>query len=98
MGSDVGSTPADEREQALGRLKAKQAFYGNLASFVVINALLWIIWAITDGTNDGSVPWPVWVTAAWGVGLVLHALTTFATRPISEADVDREVERQRGRF
>jgi hypothetical protein len=33
------------------------------------------------------------VIAAWGVGLVLHAWEVFVRRPITEADVEREMHR-----
>ena len=39
--------------------------------------------------------WPAWVIGCWGIGLVLHAWETFLRRPITDADVDNEIGRQR---
>jgi hypothetical protein len=33
----------------------------------------------------------------WGIGLVMHAWSAFFSRPITEADVEREIERLRDR-
>ena len=39
--------------------------------------------------------WPIWVIGGWGVGLALHAWDTFLRKPVTEADVDAELTRQR---
>ena len=66
-------------------------------SFVVINAVLWAIWAITSGeSHAGGVPWPLWVTGFWGVGVVLHAWNVYGERPISNREVEDEMNRIRG--
>lgn len=84
----------DEREQdrraaAIERLKERRAFGQNLVSFVVVNAGLVAIWALTGA----GYFWPIWVMAAWGIGLVLHAWTVFFQKPITEEDVEREMRR-----
>ena len=55
----------------------------------VVNAFLVLIWALTGA----GYFWPIWVIGGWGIGLVLHAWTAFLQKPITEADIDREVER-----
>jgi hypothetical protein len=35
------------------------------------------------------------VLLGWGIGLVLHAWDAFFKRPVTEADVDRELARRR---
>jgi hypothetical protein len=81
--------PSSEREQALARIKKRRDFQTHVVSYVVVNASLWVIWAVTGA----GYPWPAWVTGAWGIGLVLNAWDVFLRRPITEADVKREVER-----
>ncbi len=49
------------------------------------------MWAV----NGGGDFWPGWVLAGWGVLLVLQGYDAFFRRPVTEADVDAEVLRQR---
>jgi hypothetical protein len=86
---DVAET---ERNRARKRLQDRRDFTSHLVAYVVVNALLIGVWALTD---YGGYFWPVWVLAGWGAGLLLHAYETFLRRPISEADVDAEVHRHR---
>lgn len=37
--------------------------------------------------------WPGFVIGFWAIGLVMHAWAAFVSRPITDADVQREVER-----
>jgi hypothetical protein len=81
----------DEREAARRRLQARRDFGSHLVSYVVVNAFLIGVWAVTGG----GYFWPVWVIACWGMGLVLHAWDVFWRRPLTEADIDAELERRR---
>jgi 2TM domain len=88
----------DERElraRAVARIEEKRELVGSLTSFVGVNGLLWLIWALTDRSTDGGVPWPTWVSAIWGFFIVMHVWKLFARRPISEADIQREIDRHR---
>jgi 2TM domain len=85
--------PGSEREQALQRLKKRRDFQAHLASYLVVNAALWAIWAATGA----GYPWPAWVTGAWGIGLLLNAWDVYMRAPITEADVEHEMERMRQR-
>ena len=78
------------RAAAIERLQNKRGFRTHLTVFVVVNAMLIVIWAATGG----GVFWPVWVIGGWGIGLVLHAWTTYGQRPITEADIREEERRQ----
>lgn len=83
--------PSSDREQALRRVKKQRDFQAQLAAFLVINAALWGIWAAV-GTG---YPWPVWFTGAWTIGVVLSAWDVYLRRPITDADVQHEMERLR---
>jgi 2TM domain-containing protein len=102
QGRTVTSTATAEeelRKQAIASLNRKRKFGQNLLAFVTVNGALWIIWALTDRSTDGSIPWPAWVSAIWGFFLLLDAWRTFARwprglfAPITERDIEREVER-----
>ena len=88
---------SDARDLAIRRLKQKRDFSAHLVAYLVINGFLWVLWAITDSDRTG-VPWPLWVTLGWGVGLLMNAWTVYGQRGISEADIQREMERTRGQI
>lgn len=93
----------EEREYAIGILKRKRKFTHDAAAYVAVNGLLWVIWLITDGSMDGSIPWPAWLSIAWGFFLALDgwraygSWPTSANRPITETEIEREIERHRRR-
>jgi len=83
------ATSLPEREAARKRLQERRDFGSHLVAYVVINAFLVGVWAFTGA----GYFWPAWVLAGWGIGLVLHAWNVFFRRPITEAEIDREVSR-----
>lgn len=80
-----------ERELAVSRVKKRRDFHTHLVAYVVVNAALWAIWAVTGA----GYPWPAWVTGGWAIGVVLNAWDVYMRRPITEADVQRELDRAR---
>lgn len=87
----ASDTATREREHARRRVQAKRKFHADVVAYVVINAFLVGVWAVSDGEDF----WPGWVLAGWGVLLVLQGYDAYFRRPITEADVDAEIERQR---
>jgi len=86
----MAAEPSDkQREAAIERLKAKRAFQANLVSFVLVNALLIGIWAV----SGGGFFWPVFVLLGWGFGLAMHAWQVYGKKGITEDDVQREMRR-----
>jgi hypothetical protein len=83
------SRESSERESARKRLQAKRDFTSHLVAYIVVNATLIAVWAMTGA----GYFWPAWVLAGWGAGLVLHAWDAFWRRPVTEADIDAEVRR-----
>jgi hypothetical protein len=77
------------RRAAIERLKNRRSFGPHLVSYVVVNAFLVLIWAVTGA----GYFWPIWIIGGWGIGLVMHAWSAFVQRPITEEDVQREIER-----
>ena len=49
------------------------------------------IWA----ASGAGYFWPIWVILGWGIGIVFHAWTVFGQKPITEDDVQREMQRGR---
>jgi hypothetical protein len=77
----------EQREAAVKRVKAKRDFRTHVAAYVIVNAMFVVIWAVTGG----GYFWPIWIIAAWGVGLALNAWTVYFEKPISEDEIRREM-------
>jgi hypothetical protein len=76
-----------QRELAIKRLREKRAFKASVASYVVVNAFLIGVWAL----SGAGYFWPIWVILGWGIGLAGHAWATYGRKPITEADVQAEM-------
>jgi hypothetical protein len=81
----------DVRKEARARVQKRRDLGAHIVVYVVVNAMLIGIWAITGADYF----WPAWVLLGWGVGLVLNIWDVFFRRPVTDADVDRELERSR---
>ncbi len=90
MGDEQDLQTRDPRTAALERIRARRSFWQDVVAYIVVNGFLVAVWAITGG----GYFWPIWVIAAWGVGLVLHGWTVFFQKPITEADIQHEMERR----
>jgi hypothetical protein len=86
-----GAVSEAERADAIRRLKKRRDFGAHAVTFVVVNAGLWVLWAVTGA----GYPWPAWITGAWAIGLVLNAWDVYWRRPITEAEIRRQMERAR---
>jgi hypothetical protein len=83
----------DARRQALNRLRAQRSFRGFAATAVCVLALMVVIWAL----SGGGYFWPIWVVFGLGIALVASAWQAYGPRqrPITEEDIQREIEEQR---
>ena len=83
----------DRRQRAIGRIKAKRAFWTHFATYLAVNALLVVIWAVT---SPGYF-WPIWPILGWGIGIAANAAGVFL-RPqeISEERIEREMQGRSG--
>jgi 2TM domain len=79
------------REQAKRRLEERRGFWNFAATVVVVSVLLVVIWAVTD---QGYF-WPVWPIAGMGLALGLQSWKVFGQKPITESEIQREMQRQR---
>jgi hypothetical protein len=88
--NEMNDRVESERQQARKRVQARRDFGAHLVSYVVVNAFLVMVWAVTGG----GYFWPIWIIGGWGAGLALHAWDVFVRKPITEADIDEELARQ----
>ncbi len=93
MSSD--STGTDARDLAIDSLRRKKAFQAQVVSYVVINVFLWGLWLFTKGDGNQGF-WPAWVTLGWGIGLAFSAWHAYGEKPITEADIQREMQKNQG--
>ena len=73
----VNEVVADERQQARKRVQARRDFGAHLVSYLVVNAFLILVWAVTGA----GYFCPIWVIGGRGVGLALHAWDSFLRKP-----------------
>ena len=80
----------EQREQAIGRIKARRGWWWHLIIYVIINGWLIGMWF----TGDQDSFWPFWVLFGWGIGVVAHGFNVFVgERPISEDQIQREIDK-----
>jgi adenylate cyclase len=77
-------------QAAIERIEAKRAFWRHATIYVAVNLLLIAIWAITSR----GYFWPIWSMLGWGVGLGANYRKVFLTRPISDDEIRRELEKR----
>jgi hypothetical protein len=81
----------DLRKEAKKRVTKRRDLAAHFVTYCVINAMLIGIWAI----GGRGYFWPAWVLLGWGVGLVLNVWDVYFRRPVTERDIEREMERLR---
>lgn len=91
----VARTPDALREQALRRLRKRQEFKAHLLVYALVNLVVWAIWAVIAVNSHSWWPWPVFLTLFWGIGLVMNAWEVYFRRPITEEELQREMEHLR---
>jgi hypothetical protein len=68
----------NEKDPILWTVARKRAmFKKHLYTYAGVNVFLWILWYVTNRNeagfmSDGMIPWPVWVTLGWGLGLFFN--------------------------
>jgi hypothetical protein len=76
------------REQAVARLQKRSAFRAHLLAYVLVNACLVGIWAVTGA----AFFWPIFPLLGWGIGVAFNAWDVYRP-PISEDRIRREMDR-----
>ena len=98
-GLPVGPPLTEEelRGAAVRRLRLRREFDAHLAAYLIVNGFLVAVWLVVALTVGFWFPWPLFPMAAWGIGLAFHAWAVFGppSRPITDEQVDREMQRLR---
>ncbi len=78
------------REQAIRQLRKRRDFRRHVMVYVLVNAFLVVVWAVTSGT--GAFFWPVFPMAGWGIAVVANAYDVYLGSDFTEAEIRREME------
>ena len=90
--SDIDVDPEERlRDEALARLRKKSDFRTHILAYVLINAFLVAIWAVT---GHGFF-WPVFPLLGWGIGVAFNAWDVYRHEIYSEDKIRREMDRLR---
>jgi len=81
------------RKQVYAKIRARKGLAWYVLIFAMVNSAMF---AINQAYSPESM-WFVWPLAAWGAGLLLHAVSVFGGGANTEALVDAEVQRELAR-
>ena len=100
------------RELAIEQVERMRSFRLHAMGFALGTLVLGVVWVLTEYLEEHSwpsrfadgndmagtwSPWFFWAFGIWALILGVHAFKTFAHRPPSEAEIQRELERLRSR-
>jgi len=88
----MATTEEGLRKQAERNVRKRRELGAHIVAYVVVNAALVGIWAL----GGRGYFWPAWVMLGWGIGLVLNIWDVYFRRPVTEHDIQREIDRLRG--
>ncbi len=89
------ATEEEIRQEAIKAVKRKREFRNHVIAYIIVNAFLVVVWYFTS--RPGYF-WPIWVMGGWGIGVAFNAWDAYGRKhgPISEAEIQREIDRQKG--
>ena len=90
----MAKEPSEEQiyEEAARRVKERKRFYGGLATYAVVNAVLVVIWALSGRGH----PWFLWPLGIWGVFVLGDYLRIFVFGKGSDHEaIKKEAEKMR---
>jgi serine/threonine-protein kinase len=99
------TTSQDQYRQVRKRIAAefhkRAEFFQNLAAFVFIIPLMWLLWG--NGLKIfGDFPWPLLIMGGWGLGIASEGVQAFlhpsSRSAAREQAIQREIERERRRL
>jgi hypothetical protein len=101
------------RQEAIKQIERRRRYWISTAIGTLGMVVLAVVWAVAEYNNAGGWPtsgfsqssgipnvWNYWIiypAIAWLFLTVAHGLVIYLHKPISEAEVEHEIERQVGR-
>lgn len=84
----------NDSDEALWEIAKKRVgFKKHLVIYLLVNALLWIIWFF-DGyknvrsINTSTLPWPLWSMIGWGIGLALNYIGAYVSPRTNAVEIE----------
>lgn len=93
MAIEMRETDEGLRDRAVQQLKKKAEFRAHLLAYVLVNAFVMGIWAVTGA----GFFWPVFLIMGWGIGLAFNAWDVYRRQIPTEEQILREMESLRRR-
>jgi len=96
----IEDNKTDQKDPVLWNIaKKRYGFKWNLASYIIVNSFLWVLYFMTgraDGERD-LLPWPIWPTLGWGIGLAFNYVSAYglAKNRAIEKEYERLVNKDR---
>lgn len=59
-------------ESIMRQAKARVKFKRSAITYVLVNSFLWLLWLIGEQHSASLIPWPVYPTIGWGIGLAFQ--------------------------
>ena len=90
----MAKEPSEEQiyEEASKRVKEKKRFYGGLVTYLIVNAVLVVIWAL----SGRGYMWFLWPLGIWGVFVLGDYLRIFIFGKGSDQQaIEKEVEKMK---
>ena len=68
----------EQRDPKLWKIAKKRAgFKRHLATYIIINVFLWMLWLFTSRSGNIYSIWPIYVTLGWGIGLMFNFVDAY---------------------
>jgi hypothetical protein len=78
------------REQAIKRIRDKNAFMLHLVAYLVINTAFVVVWAM----SGVGYFWPIFAMVGWGAGVAIHGYCVYGgNSKMTETQIEREMKR-----
>ena len=84
--------PSEEQiyEEARQKVREKKRFYRDLTTYLIVNAVLVVVWAL----SGRGYPWFLWPLGIWGAFVLGHGLRIFVFGNGSDQqEIEKEVEK-----
>jgi hypothetical protein len=85
-------TQAQQPDHDLWQLAKKRVkFKKHLITYLIVNVFLWLLWLSFESNDYSTIPWPLFPTLGWGIGLAFEYAGTYWLR--DKFSVQMEYER-----
>jgi hypothetical protein len=88
---DEITSEGDLRRMAVERIHKRSDFKAHLLAYVLVNAFLVAIWAVTGA----GFFWPVFPILGWGIGVAFNAWDVYRRPFPTESQIQHEIDELR---